>query len=278
MSGFHRMKPLVVVLFIFLGLGSGLSCLGGRKPVSGPSRTILNNAVEVLVTNLVGVKNPELQALYQWLVNNGANIDQKIWRSGIAKSGFYAYEETLYSIAADREKYATLYALSQCGEPGSNMTTPSKETLNRALSYLVLGLDSNCIQDLEKLFQLFIDAGADLNHLHHWSNEVCGHKGKVSLIYSAVVEQKSAVCRALLECGADPDLSGDVRGWTPLYRVILQGGNRDLCSDILSHGANPNVCDTVFRWTPLHCAVKLGRADLCGLLLFYKADSKQAEQ
>jgi ankyrin repeat protein len=62
---------------------------------------------------------------------------------------------------------------------------------------------------------------------------------KVQPLHSAATIQSVAICRRLLEAGADPDARQQV-GYTPLMSAALRG-NEELVELLLAHGADPRI-------------------------------------
>jgi ankyrin repeat protein len=85
----------------------------------------------------------------------------------------------------------------------------------------------------------------------------------------------TAVLRALLEAGADPDRA-ESDGFTPLAWAVA-GGSCESASMLLEAGADPNRADSHGR-TPLHRAADHGRLELVRLLLEHGADPSIADE
>ena len=84
----------------------------------------------------------------------------------------------------------------------------------------------------------------------------------------------TAVLRALLTAGADPDRA-ESDGFTPLAWAVA-GGSLESVSMLLHAGADPNRADNHGR-TPLHRAADHGRLELVRLLLEHGADPAIAD-
>ncbi|VEB33637.1 ankyrin repeat domain-containing protein [Legionella cherrii] len=97
----------------------------------------------------------------------------------------------------------------------------------------------------------------DLNHID---------ENGMSLIHLAVLSEKPAMIKALLQKKADPDIL-DNAGKSPLH-LAVKSGSPDLVRALLPkiNGANPNVLDGD-GLPPLHYAIQLKQHKIVGFLL-----------
>ncbi|MDX2321739.1 MAG: ankyrin repeat domain-containing protein [Moritella sp.] len=120
--------------------------------------------------------------------------------------------------------------------------------------------------DLSEIALLLVNAGADIN-----AKKNDGY----TPLNLAVLSNKSATFKVLLQLKANPDLAND-EGWTPLMRAV-NSNSTAMVKTLLASGANPNLKEKD-GWTALHLTVndakntKHDLSDLAKILVNAGAD------
>ena len=151
-----------------------------------------------------------------------------------------------------------LLSAAGCNSGGSNVAAVPDEPANPWYDVAVTG-DA---RDVESA------ADADPN--------VRGRRGRTPLI-EAIWAGKPAAVAALLDYGADPNLS-DARSQTPLqYAARAREDRVGIAEQLLESGADVNAPGSRYP-TPLYYAAEGGRAEMAELLLSYDADPTLADR
>lgn len=108
--------------------------------------------------------------------------------------------------------------------------------------------------------ELLLQAGANVN---------ADSMGQTPL-HIAASKGNSAIVRALLAAGADPNLRDSALQHSALHTACL-GGSAAVCKDLLQFGADVNA-RAKHGWTPLHRAAAKGHTDICQVLVGHGAD------
>ena len=113
----------------------------------------------------------------------------------------------------------------------------------------------------EVLVRLLVEKGADIEARspNNGTPLICAAQGN----YEAIVD-------VLLVSGANVD-AGDVFGWKPLHRVMMNSGGEGVAQMLLTHGADVNArCH--YQKTPLHHAIEKENISMVSFLLNAGAD------
>lgn len=119
--------------------------------------------------------------------------------------------------------------------------------------------------------QRLVTAGLELNRLHSVPNSamVDGSPHRIALIHWAVAEGNRKAVQALLEAGADPDVT-EASGRTPLL-YATQMEDEELFRLLVERGADPNLVIPFARKTALSVALSARRFDRAEWLLAHGA-------
>jgi len=99
----------------------------------------------------------------------------------------------------------------------------------------------------------------------------CGSMHELPSLIGAARNGHSQLIKALVQQGADPDVSGGVNGWTALQHAIHK--NQPAAVEaLLQAGADPNRRGTQHRMTPLMMAAGYDYAVIIRILLNHGAD------
>lgn len=134
-------------------------------------------------------------------------------------------------------------------------------------------VEASRLQDAA-IVSYFLFAGADANHLHEKALKG-GHVTTVTPLHAAVDAASHAVADALLQAGANANVS-DHRGETPLL-AATRLADQNMVKLLLSKGANPAIADRQ-NVAPLHIGTLYGHTEIVRSLVNADADVWQRGQ
>lgn len=232
------------------------------------------------------------------LINAGANINQANHRGNTALH-FAAYfgdikiteklinenaifsknsnEQTPLNYAQNAKNHNVEIYLKENHTQTQNYKASSifkqKKATNMMSSSLYLALfkylqsNSSASKELKALFDLLTQCQIqfDLNVCPGWQRVSKTVPMGLSLLMLAVYTNNESMLAALLQLGANPDIT-DIRGKTALHYAV-ERRHHNLALLLLKTGANPNIADKTSNATPLYYAAKHNDEQMVAILI-----------